>query len=75
MFIWRVFGLAITVASAALVAFLWLQMLDKSGQTLFIHRAGIPLDLLLATLGLCGVIIGLHLAFRVGRRRKLPGQA
>jgi hypothetical protein len=64
MWKWRVFGLVLAGGGAALMAFLWSQVLDRSDRILFIHRAGIPADLLLAMVSLCAVLIGLHLLLR-----------
>jgi hypothetical protein len=64
MWKWRLFGLVLAGGGAAVMAFLWSQVLDRSGRTLFIHRAGIPADLLLAMMAICAVVVGLHLLLR-----------
>ena len=64
MWKWRLFGAALAAGGASVMAFLWSQVMDRSNQTLFIHRVGIPGDLLLAMLAVCSVLVGLHLALK-----------
>lgn len=57
----RASGLFIAAAGAAILAFLWSQVTDRSGDYLFIYRIGIPGVLLLTGLGALAVVFGAHL--------------
>lgn len=64
MLIWRLFGGVLAACGGALMAFLWSELFDRSGRTLLIQQVGIPGDLLLGLVGLCSILIGLHLLVR-----------
>jgi hypothetical protein len=71
----RLFGLALAVAGAALLGFIWSQLMDHSGQFLFIYQIGIPPAMALAFIGLLAFFFGAHLVIapRSALKRRTPG--
>lgn len=60
MWLSRLSGLVLAAAGGSLIGFLWSQVLDESGDYLFIHRIGIPGVLLLAAAGIIAFVFGVH---------------
>lgn len=57
----RITGLIIASAGGSLAGLLWLELMDRGGRDLFVHRLGLPGALLLAALGVVAVVFGLYL--------------
>lgn len=61
MWLSRLSGLIIAAAGGSVVGFLWSQVLDRSGDGLFVQRLGIPGVLLLSAAGIIAFVFGSHL--------------